>query len=150
MTPTLVGRIQTRLVLLGTVGVVWTALITPLLPRPGWASLGMVYKITFEAIGYVAAGGIGWELVYHGLQQFRWDKDWPSLFGLLTAISEGAVVWVILHATHAIPGTWGASSPILKLFAIHFVTTWLLIWLTLHGPLRVIALRWRFEGGRFI
>ena len=24
----------------------------------------------------------GWEFLYHGLQQFRWEKDWPTLFGL--------------------------------------------------------------------
>ncbi len=35
MVPTLVGRVQTRIFLLATVGVIVTALITPLLPIPG-------------------------------------------------------------------------------------------------------------------
>lgn len=149
MTPTLIGRIQTRLVLLATVGLVWTAAVSPLLPRPEWASLAMVYRITFKAIGVVAGAGIGWELAYHGLQQLRWNKDWPSLFGVLTAINEGIAAWLLLHALHIIPGTYRISSPIWPLFVIHFLSTWTLLWLTMQGPLRVVALRWRFEGGRF-
>ena len=45
----------------------------------------------------------GWEFVYHFLQQFRWEKDWPSLFGLVTGVNEGALVWVLASAG-AIPG----------------------------------------------
>jgi hypothetical protein len=148
MTPTLRGRIETRLFLLATVGVVWTAIVSPLLPRPGFASLGMVYGITFKAIAVVGVVGIGWEGVYHGLQQFRWNKDWPSLFGLLTMLNEGLVVWLVLHALNIIPGTSGWSSPIRNLFVLHFASTWILMWLFMQGPLRVVVLRWRFEGGR--
>ena len=34
--------------------------------------------------------GVGWELVYHLLMQFRWEKDWPTLFGLLVGVPEGS------------------------------------------------------------
>ena len=149
MTPTLRGRIETRLVLLATVGVVWTAIVSPLLPRPKGAPLHMVYTITFKAILTVAVVGIAWELLYHALQQFRWNKDWPSLFGLVTMINEGIVVWFVLHIFNVIPGTDGWSSPIRNLFLIHFMSTWLLLWLFMQGPLRVVIPRWRFEGGHF-
>lgn len=150
MTPTLGGRIQTRLMLVLVVGSAWTAVVSPLLPRPGFATLGMAYRITFEGTATVAAAGVGWELVYHGLQQLRWEKDWPSLLLLVTVTTEGASTWVVMHVLHFIPGTWGASSPILTLFALHFASTWVLVWLVAQGPLRVIVLRWRYEGGQVL
>ncbi|MEY2431085.1 MAG: hypothetical protein QOC92_810 [Acidimicrobiaceae bacterium] len=147
MTPTLRGRIETRLFLAATVGVIWTAFVSPLIPRPGFADLSMVYGITFKAIAVVAFVGIGWELVYHGLQQFRWDKDWPSLFGILTMVNEGVFAWLVLHWINVIPGTVGFSSPIRNLFILHFASTWMATWLFMQGPIRVLLLRWRFEGG---
>ena len=96
MVPTLPGRIQTRIFLLGTVGVIVTALITPLLPIPG--PLGAAYKTTYLILATVLVVGILWELLYHLLMQWRWEKDWPSLFGLATAVPEGILVWILLAA----------------------------------------------------
>lgn len=150
VTLTLNGRLQTRLFLLLVVGVVWTIAISPALPRPAWAPLSMVYRITFQALGIVAAAGIAWELLYHGLQQFRWNRDWPSIFALITGVNEGIATWVILHVLGIIPGTAGLASPIWPLFVIHFTTTWFLVWLVAQGPLRVAFPRWRFRGGRIL
>lgn len=147
MTPTLRGRLETRVLLLATVAVVWTAIITPILPRPRFASLGMVYGITYKGILTLAVLGLGWELLYHALQQLRWNKDWPSLLGLLTVINEGLLVWFVLHWLNVIPGTVGWSSPIRNLFILYLGTTWLVVWLFMQGPIRVVLLRWRFEGG---
>ena len=150
MTPTLLGRLQTRLLVVLTVGLVWTAAVTPLLPKPAHMgmSTGDVYRITLAGLAIVGVVGLIWEGLYHGLQQFRWDKDWPSLFMLLAMVPEAATTWVGLHLIDYVPGTYGPSNPIFKLFVLHFTTTWLLIWLFLQGPIRVIFLRWRFEGGR--
>ena len=91
--------------------------------------------------------GVGWEFVYHFLQQFRWEKDWPTLFGLLTAINEGFVVWLLVHDGSApglpFPVTTGV-------FLVQFLTTWLLVWLAAIGPMRVPFVHWRFRGGRLI
>lgn len=150
MTPTLSGRIQTRLLLIATVALAWTLIVTPLLPKP--AGMGMtnrdVYKITLAGIAIVAVVGVAWELFYHALQQFRWDKDWPTLLTLLTGVNEGVTTWVGLHLINYLPGTYGISNPIFPLFAIHFTSTWLLVWMFLNGPIRVVFLRWRFEGAR--
>ncbi len=143
MTPTLLGRLQTRVVVLAIVGGLWTLLITPLLP--GDASLGDKYQITFRALLLVIVIGLGWELLYHGLQQFRWEKDWPTLFGLLTGINEGIVVWVALRAI--LPDDLEVTA---AQYLIHFVTTWVVVWLWLNGPMRVVALRWRYRGGRLV
>jgi hypothetical protein len=139
MVPTLFGRIQTRIFLLATVGVVITALITPILPhKPS-------YSITFIVLTAVGIIGIGWELIYHFLMQFRWEKDWPSLFGLITLVPEGLLLYGLLRLK-LIPGidvVLPAST-----FWIDFVVVWIAVWLVANGPMRVPFVRWRFRGGR--
>jgi len=119
--PTLLGRVQTRIVLLATVG----SLVT-------WLVGG-----SFEVLAIVALLGVGWELIYQLLMQFRWEKDWPTLFGLLTAIPEGALVFALLRPE---PGP----------FLLHFGLVWLAVWLVANGPMRVPFPRWRFRGGRLL
>jgi hypothetical protein len=144
MVPTLAGRIQTRVFLLATVGVVLTVLITPVLPVS--TTLGQTYRTTFSILVSVAVLGIGWEFIYHGLQQFRWEKDWPTMFGLLTGINEGLLLWALITAG-VIPnadGTPGAA------FVVHFAVVWVGVWLFANGPMRVPFIRWRFQGGRLL
>ena len=147
MTPTLAGRLQTRLFLLVTAGALWTAVITPILPRPALVSLASTYRMTFEGLLVIGALGIGWELAYHALQQLRWDKDWPPLFVLLALAPEAVLAWLALHALGWIPGSIGPDSPYRRMFAIDVVTTWLVVWMALQGPLRVLIIRWRHTGG---
>lgn len=145
MVPTLPGRIQTRIFLLATVGVIVTALLTPLLPLPG--PLSAAYKTTYIILATVLVVGIAWEFLYHLLMQWRWEKDWPSLFGLLTAVPEGILVWVLL-AAHAVPGI--STTPPLSAYLIDFIVVWVCVWLVAQGPMRVPFIRWRFHGGRLI
>lgn len=142
MTPTLIGRIQSRIFLLATVGLLWTVIVTPILPRAG-ASLGEVYAATLTALLLVALVGIAWELLYHFIQQYRWEKDWPILFGLLTGIPEGIVTYILIALIFD-PTPSGLT------FFLHFFTTWVLVWLVAVGPFRVFLLRWRFRGGRIL
>jgi hypothetical protein len=144
MVPTLAGRIQTRLFTLAVIGSLLTLLVTPLLGLSG--SLSDVYRTTFSVLVAVAVLGVGWEVVYHGLQQFRWEKDWPMSFGLLTGINEGALVFLLARAD-AVPFLSPvASTP----FLIDFTVVWLGIWLLVNGPMRVPFLHWRFRGGRVL
>ena len=143
MVPTLYGRIQTRIVLTLVVGGIWTLIITPFLPTG--ETLGPSYRMTFIILLTVLVLGILWEFVYHGLQQFRWEKDWPTFFGLLTGINEGLLVWILLRAG-AIPGV--GDVPV-SVFLIQFITTWLVIFLVVNGPVQIFFSRWRFRGGRF-
>jgi hypothetical protein len=143
--PTLSGRIQTRLFLLAVVGGIVTLIIGPLLPMS--APLSVVYRNTFVILAAVAVLGIGWECVYHFLMQWRWEKDWPTLFGLLTGIPEGVLVWLLLRAG-AIPGISGTVPT--AAFVIDFALVWLAAWLVANGPMRVPFIRWRFRGGRLV
>ncbi len=147
MTPTIIGRIQTRLFLLGTVGVLWTLLIGPFLTTlVDDSTLGDIYRLAFGALVLVGLVGIVWELIYHGIQQYRWEKDWPTLFGLIQGIPEGVVVAVLLGA--GLP--WDVGDVPTGAFTVHFITTWVLVWLAANGPMRVIFIRWRFRGGRLL
>ena len=143
MVPTLYGRIQTRIVLTIVVGGIWTLIITPFLPTG--EPLGPSYRMTFSILLTVLVLGIVWEFIYHGLQQFRWEEDWPTFFGLLTGINEGLLVWILLKAG-AIPGVGDVP---LSVFLIQFITTWLVIFLVVNGPVQIFFSRWRFRGGRF-
>lgn len=145
MTPTLAGRLQTRWVLVFWVGIPWLLLAAPWLPGLGNDPIISRYAAGTYALCLVAVLGIGWECVYHGLQQLRWDKDWPIGFGLAVVIPEGLVVrWIgetsIAEIVPSVP-----AFP----FWVLFGSTWLLMWLVANGPLRVISLRWRYSGGQW-
>lgn len=144
MLPTLTGRIQTRIFLLALVGGLWTLLITPFLP--GVTDLSEGYRNTFAVLLAVIVLGILWEFVYHALQQFRWEKDWPTLFGLVTGVNEGVLIWVLL-VQGWIPGVTMVTG---AAFVILFSSIWLWVWLVANGPMRVPFLHWRFRGGRLI
>ena len=144
MVPILIGRIQTRLFLLALVGSVITVALIPLLAGQG--ALSGRYRDAFVVLAAVAVLGIGWELLYHLLMQFRWEKDWPTIFGLLTAIPEGLLVWFLI-AGGAIPWIDSLPGPA---FAIDFATTWFVVWLWANGPMRVPFIHWRINGGRIV
>ena len=146
MIPTLFGRIQTRVFVLALIGSLTTLVISLVLPNtPG--SLGDTYKTTFSVLIAVTVLGIAWEFVYHGLMQFRWEKDWPMLFGLITAVNEGALVWVLIKAS-AIPGV--DSGLKFSTFLVDFAVVWLVTFLFVSGPMRVPFIRWRHNGGRLV
>jgi len=153
MTPTLFGRIQTRLFLLGTVGVIVTVIVSPFLPveilylHDRLDVIPGIYAITFGALAIVAALGVLWELLYHLLQQLRWDKDWPTPIALLVGFSEAAVAWWVLRWIGPKPFTVVMHPPG---FFILFAAVWVSVFLAAQGPMRVMFVRWRFRGGRVI
>ena len=145
MVPTLNGRIQTRIFLLAVVGGLITAIIVPVLP--GGGSLGDKYRDGFLVLLSVAVIGVLWELFYHFLMQWRWEKDWPTLFGLVEGIWEGLLIWLLL-SEKAIPGIVGTVGG--AAFLIQFILIWLGVWAAANGPMRVPFIRWRFRGGRLV
>ncbi len=145
MVPTMVGRLQTRIWLLAIVGSAVTAWLTPILAING--TLADRYRVTFVVLATVAALGIGWELLYHFSMQWRWEKDWPTLFGLITLVPEGILIWRLLEAG-LVPSISGPVNS--GAFWIDFIVVWLATWIVANGPLRVPFIRWRFRGGRFL
>lgn len=145
MVPTLAGRLQTRIFLLAVVGGLVTAGLGPVIMIP--APLHERYRILFLILAAVAVLGLGWECIYHFLMQWRWEKDWPTLFGLVTLIPEGLLVWELLRARLVpfVPGQVNAAA-----FALDFLLVWIAAWVVANGPLRVPFIHWRFSGGRFL
>jgi hypothetical protein len=143
MTPGLLGRIETRWFLLAVVGSAVTLALVPFLSG-GTASDR--YRATFMVLLIVAVVGVAWELLYHAIQQFRWEKDWPTGFGLLVGVPEGVVAWLIASQA-GLPGTSGI---VLSTFVIHFTLVWVSTWLVASGPMRLVSVHWRYDGGRLI
>ncbi|GEE03434.1 hypothetical protein nbrc107696_38800 [Gordonia spumicola] len=143
MLPTLNGRLQLRVLVGLVVGGLWTAIVAPVLPTG--ASVSDNYRVAYVVLTVMIAIGVVWELIYHAIQQFRWEKDWPTLFTLLTGINEGVVLWLVLK--FVMPDGYLPPTPA---FVIQFVTTWLIVFFVLNGPLRIVFPRQRFRGGSFV
>ena len=151
MIPTLKGRYHTRVFLVAVVASIWTLLVTPFLPANDtglglWDKATQLYPATFAVLAIVlVVGMVLWEWVYYLLQLCRWEKDWPSMFFLLQMIPEGVVAYVIFRNigidTDGVATTYAT-------FVTHFVTTWILIWLFALGPIKILFIRWRFNGGK--
>jgi hypothetical protein len=140
MTPTLIGRFQTRVFATLVVGLPWTVVLWLVLPGANLSQMVLI----LAAMGTV---GLGWELAYHWLMGYRWEKDWPSLLGLLTGLNEGVLLWLLL-SWGLIPGV--DVGPSGGRFFLHFAGAWIAIWLWLQGPMKVVDPRWRFRGGRVL
>ena len=87
-----------------------------------------------------------WELGYHLLQQFRRDKDWPSIFSLLAVVPEGLLIWLLLDTE-----SWFWDIPVIaRSLWLLIASLWLIIWAVLSGRIRVLLVRRRWHGGRLI
>jgi hypothetical protein len=135
VTPTLAGRLQTRLLLAAVVGLP-VALLVALLPG-GVTVPGAV--LTFALI---TALGMGWECVYHLVQQQRWDGDWPGWL----ALGVGAVEALVAHPVLGLAGASPGFPPLMLLFG----TTWVAMWAAGRGVLSVFLPHWRHQGARVV
>ncbi|MBD2465102.1 hypothetical protein H6G89_29275 [Oscillatoria sp. FACHB-1407] len=141
MTPTLLGRWQSRLLLLATVGVLISIPFAVTYGGPG------SHPIFFWVLGYVAGFGLVWDVLYDYLQKFRWDRDWPAAFQLLAGIWEGVFIG-FLFKTLGLPGM--TRDMPLNTFILHYSLVWLGIFIISQTLMRVLLPRWRFRGGQVL
>lgn len=137
MTPTLWGRWQTRLFLLGTVGVLITLC---------FGLLFRTFTTPLAVLGYVFLFGLGWDILYQAIVSFRWDGDWPSIFQIGAGVLEGVWIWILAHYV-GFPGV--NRSLLLWQFIPHYATVWLAVFTLSQGPLRALLPRWRCRGGQW-
>lgn len=138
MTPTLYGRWQTRLLLLGSIGVIVTVFF------------GYLYKdylTTFSLLSYIVIFGFIWDSLYQYIQSFRWDRDWPPAFQFAAGVAEGLFLWLLTRFVD-LPGvtgdlTWGR-------YLVHYAAVWLITFLASQSLLRLVYPRWRFRGGQWL
>lgn len=138
MTPTLIGRWQTRIVVLATLGSLVTAVFAVLYGSP----------LFFLVLAYVAIFGLAWDIIYSALQLLRWDRDWPAAFQVAAGIVEGALIYALLTVT-GLPGIPAGLVP-LGIFVSHYGLVWLVTFVWVQGPMRALFPFWRFHGGRIV
>ena len=142
MTPTLFGRWQTRVFLLSTVGILLT------LPF----ALGLIgdrpSSIYFWVLLYIGLFGLAWDCLYHLLQQFLWDHDWPGILQLGAAVVE-AIFLILVIKFFGLPHI-SPSALNLNLFLLHYSLVWIAVYLCSWVVMRLFFPRWRFRGGRWL
>jgi len=138
MTPILIGRWQTRLATVATLGIIVTLIF----------ALAFGSLTFFAVIFAVLVFGLVWDVVYNLLQSLRWDRDWPAAFHVATGVIEGVLVFVVI-SLWGLPGI-PAGSVSLPLFIAHYGTAWLVIFAWVEGPMRAFFPFWRFHGGRLL
>lgn len=142
MTPTLLGRWQTRIFLLATVGIVVTL---PFIFGLIGNHPGLVY---FWVLLYVGLFGLAWDCLYHLLQQFLWDHDWPGVLQFIAAIVEAIFLGLAIDI-FGLPHI-SALDFNLGLFTLHYTVVWLAVYLSSWVVMRLFFPRWRFRGGRWL
>lgn len=139
MTPTLLGRWQTRLLLLATLGVLVT------LPfSMSYSGTGSRF-VFFRVLGYVAVFGVGWDVLYDYLQKFRWDRDWPAVYQAIAGVWEAVFIFGLKAI--GLPGVTKAMP--LDLFLLHYSSIWLAGFIAAQVVMRLAFPRWRFRGGQW-
>ena len=145
MTPTLLGRWQTRLLLFVIVGIPvtwwWTEVLAT---RDGGRSL-----VPAGIIVTILLVGLALDWVYVRLHKRHWDHDWPFAYQLASMIFEFIVVLVLIHfglvpwlpsgILYFPQAVWDATR--------HFAAVLVPAFLLLLGPLQTFLVRWRFKGG---
>ena len=141
MTPTLMGRLQTRLLLYIFIGLPVTLLYALYLDLDEVGRLfdPFVFITAMTIIGFIL------DPLYIQIQRFRWDNDWPFAFQFFFTILEFLVTLGLMSA--------GALDDLLVFridaatAATHFTLVFVPSFLALLGGVQIFMIRWRFKGG---
>lgn len=139
------GRLETRLFLLLVIALPGSLAWMALHPAAG-TDVATSLRSGATIVLVMGTLGMAWECLYHGLQQLRWDRDWPSLFALVCIAVEIGPLWLTLRAMPGPAADVAATSG----FGFLVLTVWVLMWLFAQGPMRVLFIRWRLTGGRLL
>jgi hypothetical protein len=141
MTPTLLGRWQTRFFLLATVG-----LIVTLLFYGGLLGSHEGNPIYFWILIYVGIFGFFWDILYNYLQKLLWDHDWPGAIQFIACIAEGLVLGLSCQYI----GLPYVNNFDVADFIFHYSLVSFLAFLASWVVMRLLFPRWRFRGGVWI
>jgi hypothetical protein len=160
MLPTLLGRWQTRILLFLCVGLpisavyaVWLAgSASAVSTRPWLRLLGQVtYDVRpLQVLCLLLIVGIILDVLYIGLQQFRWERDWPFAFQLFFSIVEFLVVLAMIRydVLPFMPAHWIGPGDYFYFF-MHFGLVLLVSFIGLLGFIQIFMVRWRYKGGEW-
>lgn len=138
MTPTLLGRWQTRLFLLAIVGL-------PISFFFFWGFLGSYQDslIYFWILLYVGIFGVFWDILYNYLQRYLWDHDWPGAVQFFASVAEGLLLGLVCQYI-GLPYIRGFD--IIE-FIYHYSLVSFIAFLASWVVMRLLFPRWRFRGG---
>jgi hypothetical protein len=99
MTPSFLGRFQTRLVLTLLVGLPIGLYFANLLP-----------------IFLMLLFGFFWDTIYNFLQSKRWDRDWPPIFMAIGGLGEAVLIYIFINQ-------------VLKISSVNYFWMYNIIWI---------------------
>lgn len=141
MTPTLLGRWQTRFFLLATVGVIVTLFF-----YGGLLGSHEGNPIYFWVLIYVGIFGFFWDILYNYLQKLLWDHDWPGAIQFIACIAEGLVLGLCFkYIGLPLVNNFDVAD-----FIFHYSLVSFLAFLASWVVMRLLFPRWRFRGGVWI
>ncbi|NJK61994.1 MAG: hypothetical protein HC921_04245 [Synechococcaceae cyanobacterium SM2_3_1] len=167
MTPTLLGRWQTRILLLATIGVLcslpfalrWIVRgdLTIDFSFNPFTLFGLIRKpissalpfdpVYFWVLSYVAVLGLAWDALYTYLQRFFWDHDWPGVVAMVGALFEGGLL-LLLIKTIGLPMIPRELDWIW--FWVHYGFVSIAAYLFSWAGLRILFPRARYRGGAWL
>jgi hypothetical protein len=154
VTPTLLGRWQTRFFLnlvFGVPVIAFYMVVFDQLPklqefRNDTSDLGFFHMplllVWMTLIGFV------FDVIYIALQSLRWDRDWPLAFQIAGGLVEGGLI-LFLSLDDRLPFVTHCDDDIFQ-FPIAYMSMLVPAYAFLFGPMRVLFPRWRFAGGKIV
>lgn len=154
MTPTLLGRIQTRILLFIVLGLPITLLFSIYLSD--WV-VPPTNVTPFLVLATLLIVGLILDPVYIYLQRFRWDHDWPFAFQFFFSIIEFLIVLLIvwtdilpyLPASEIVDTSGLINWTVVLTYTSHFLLVFVPSFLSLLGFVQIFMVRWRFKGGEW-
>lgn len=145
MTPTLLGRLQTRLLLFVFIGLPVTFLYS-------WYVLGLdhpEFLVPFRVLFSIFLIGVLLDPIYIFIQGFRWDQDWPFAFQAFFSTVEFFIVLGLSELSLFSFLEFSAFSSIERfyVFLTHFGIVLFFSMIAVLGGLQIFLVRWRFKGG---
>lgn len=156
MTPTLLGRWQTRILLFAVIGLPVTALYA--LAFVG--ADGRLPREPFLFLGLILAVGLVADVVYDRLQRLRWEGDWPFIFFVYFSVLEFLAAFGLMRAdlidvlpacrlARVLPGEGEVCEVYtipFRLAAVQFGLVLVPMLIAVVGLVQVVLVRWRFDG----
>lgn len=147
MTPTLLGRWQTRVLLFIFLGLPLTALFVWGVYPLFWTG-ALDWTVPFIFIAAITVLGLVADIAYIQIQRFRWDNDWPFAFQFFFSILEfGAVYGLVQADVLGFAGLPASAIRSIWIAATHFAIVFIPSFLALLGGVQLFFVRWRFKGG---
>ena len=162
MTPTMLGRWHTRLLLFVLLGLPitfvyglylnnWTFPPFPTIEITRWPPVDFsqfpsAMRDPFVFITAILALGLVMDIVYIQIQRFRWDQDWPFAFQFVVSILEFLAIYGLMdlgYLDFALPD--GRIDFLTAVY--HFTWVFIPSFLALLGGVQLFLVRWRFKGG---